>query len=404
MQEAWNTPAEKRTEGQRLNARQIEKTLVIRSSEIVPLISQEDLAAREKLDEQIEALDKRRPKKYPTARTITEQGREPLPSYFLHRGNPGSKGSLLEPGVLTVASDGEISFGPPPPTAKTSWRRTAFANWIASKENPLTARVMVNRIWQHHFGEGIVPTPSNFGKTGLPPSHPELLDWLATEFAQNGWSVKHMHRLMLNSRAYQMASNDIEANLKTDLSNRYFWRMPRQRLEAEILRDQILAVAGTLDPTTGGPAVRPYINPDLFQSSTDRTWPGKPIGDRSTWRRSIYVFSKRSIRYPMFEAFDQPDMVQSCARRNQSTVAPQALLLMNNDEIMLQAKFFAQRLVEEAGPSVGKQVDRAFDLALARRPNETERKEAIEFIEGSPFGLVDFCQTVFNLNEFVYRQ
>jgi hypothetical protein len=180
--------------------------------------------------------------------------------------------------------------------------------------------------------------------------------------------------------------------------------MPRQRLEAEILRDQILAVAGTLDPETGGPAVRPYINPDLFQSSTDRTWPGKPIGDRTTWRRSLYVFSKRSIRYPMFEAFDQPDMMQSCARRNQSTVAPQALLLMNNDEIMLQAKFFAQRLIEEAGPEIGARVDRAYELALARPPRENERKQAIGFIEGSPYGLVDFCQTIFNLNEFVYRQ
>jgi hypothetical protein len=233
-------------------------------------MSQEDIAAREKLEREIQALNKQRPKKYPTARTMTEEGPEPLPSYFLHRGDPGSKGSLLEPGVLTVAADGKVSFGPPPPAAQTSWRRTAFANWIASPDNPLTARVMVNRIWQHHFGDGIAPTPSNFGKTGLPPSHPELLDWLATEFVQNGWSVKHMHRLMLNSRAYQMASDDIAANLKTDPGNQFFWRMPRQRLEAEILRDQILAVAGTLDPETAGPAVRPYINPDLFQSSTDQ--------------------------------------------------------------------------------------------------------------------------------------
>ena len=404
MQQAWHTPADKRTEGQRLNARQIEKTLVIQTAEILPIMSQGGIAAREKLEGEIKALNKQRPPKYPTARTITEEGPEPLPSYFLHRGDPGSKGSLLDPGVLTVAADGKVSFGPPPPTAQTTWRRTAFANWIASEDNPLTTRVMVNRIWQHHFGEGIVPTPSNFGKTGLPPSHPELLDWLATEFVQNGWSIKHMHRLMLNSRAYQMASDDIEANLKIDGANRYFWRMPRQRLEAEILRDQILAVAGTLDPEAGGPAVRPYINPDLFQSSTDRTWPGKPIGDRATWRRGIYVFSKRSIRYPMFEAFDQPDMVQSCAQRNQSTVAPQALLLMNNDEIMLQARFFAQRLIAEAGPEIGARVDRAFELALARAPSEKERKQAIEFIEGSPYGLVDFCQTIFNLNEFVYRQ
>ena len=175
-------------------------------------------------------------------------------------------------------------------------------------------------------------------------------------------------------------------------------------VDLALVADKGILVAGTLDPESGGPAVRPYINPDLFQSSTDRTWPGKPIGDRTTWRRSLYVFSKRSIRYPMFEAFDQPDMVQSCARRNQSTVAPQALLLMNNDEIMLQAKFFAQRLIDEAGPDIGARVDRAYELALARPPRDSERQQAIEFIAGSPFGLVDFCQTIFNLNEFVYRQ
>ena len=181
----------------------------------------------------------------------------------------------------------------------------------SSPENPLTARVMVNRIWQHHFGEGIVRTPSNFGKMGERPSHPELLDWLAVEFVERGWSLKAMHRLMLTSEAYQMASDDIAANVAIDPENRLFWRMPRQRLEAEIIRDEILAVAGTLDRTLGGPDVFPYIDPDLFEASSKRNWPGKPDDDPSTWRRSLYVFSKRSIRYPMFEAFDQPNLVNS---------------------------------------------------------------------------------------------
>ena len=211
---------------------------------------------------------------------------------------------------------------------------------------------MVNGIWQHHFGEGIVRTPSNFGKMGEPPSHPELLDWLAVEFVERGWSIKAMHRLMMTSEAYQMASDDIAANVAIDPENRLFWRMPRQRLEAETIRDQILAVAGTLDRTLGGPNVFPYIDPDLFEASSKRNWPGKPDDDPSTWRRSLYVFSKRSIRYPLFETFDQPNLINSCDRRNRSTVAPQALLLMNNTFVLLQAKKFAERLRREAGDDV----------------------------------------------------
>ena len=246
-------------------------------------------------------------------------------------------------------------------------------------------------------------SPSNFGKTGVAPSHPELLDWLAVEFVESGWSVKHMHRLMLKSEAYRMADRDIPANLEKDRENRFFWRQTRNRLEAEAIRDQILAVAGTLDRKRGGPAVRPYIDPKLFQSSTDRTWPGKTVGDPETWRRSLYVFSKRSIRYPMFEAFDQPDMVASCSRRTRSTVAPQALLMMNNADVLLQAKYFAQRVMLEAGHEPEARIDRAFELALARLPSATEKRAALDFVATVPTGLVDLCQALFNLNEFVYR-
>src|SRR5262249_22251424 len=154
-------------------------------------------------------------------------------------------------------------------------------------ENPLTARVIVNRLWQHHFGEGIVRTPSNFGKLGERPSHPELLDWLALRFLDHGWSVKTMHRLMMNTETYQMASKDVPGNTDIDAENRYFWRMPRERLEAEIIRDQILATAGTLDRTVAGPGVYPYIPPELIQGSSKRTWPGKAEDDASTWRRSL---------------------------------------------------------------------------------------------------------------------
>jgi hypothetical protein len=303
-----------------------------------------------------------------------------------------------------VASDSGHEFPTPPPDAKSSWRRRGFAEWLVSPDNPLTARVMVNRIWQHHFGEGIVRTPSNFGKMGERPSHPELLDWLAVEFMERGWSMKAMHRLMLTSEAYQMASRDVAANIAIDPENRLVWRMPRQRLEAEAIRDAILATAGTLDRTIGGPNVLPYIDPDLFEASSKRNWAGKPDDDPSTWRRSLYVFSKRSIRYPLFETFDQPNLVNSTDRRNRSIVAPQALLLMNNAFVLLHAQKFAERLRREAGEDPGAQVDRAFTIALGRMPGPDERQKAVEFVRGAPGALADFCHLLFNLNEFVYRQ
>ncbi len=276
------------------------------------------------------------------------------------------------------------------------------------------------------------------GKLGEPPTHPELLDWLAMEFMSggageresgrvgdretrrqgdggnpqsairnpqsNGWSLKRMHRLMMTSQAYQMASDDIAADVAIDPENRLLWRMPRARLEAEIIRDQILAVAGNLDRTLGGPCVYPHIDPKLFQSSTKRTWPGKPDDDPSTWRRSLYVYSKRSIRYPLFEAFDQPNLINSCDRRNSSTIAPQALLLMNNNFVLTEAKYFAERLRREAGDDARAQAQKAYRLALGRAPTAFELAKTAEFIRSGPDGLAEFCHALFNLNEFVYRQ
>ena len=409
LQAAWRTPADKRTDGQRLNVVQIERTLQMDSlrakiteQDIVALMPADVLAKHASLKNEIAKVEATKPAPYPTARAIAESGRDPRPSYFLHRGSVDAKGSLMTPGVLSVASTKEHDFPVAPPDSKSSWRRRGFAEWLVSPENPLTARVMVNRLWQHHFGEGIVRTPSNFGKMGEAPSHPELLDWLALEFVERGWSVKAMHRLLLTSEAYQMSSRDIPANVAIDPENRFYWRMPRQRLEAETMRDLILASAGTLNLTMGGPNVFPYIDPDLFEVSSKRNWPGKRDEDPSTWRRSLYVFSKRSIRYPLFEAFDQPNLVNSVDRRNRSTVAPQALLLMNNAFVLVHSQKFAERLVREAGKDTGAQVDHAFHIALSRKPDKTERQRAIDFVRQD--GLAAFCHVLFNLNEFVYRQ
>jgi hypothetical protein len=410
MQAAWRTPPDKRTEGQRLNVQQIEKTLTndtlahkIDEPMIVSLMTEEERKKHQELVDKIAELDAQKPAMYPTAMASTDSGPTPQPSYFLHRGILDAKGSLMTPGVLTVASKSEYTYPTPPADAQTTWRRRGFAEWVTSPENPLTARVMVNRLWQHHFGEGIVRTPSNFGKMGEAPSHPELLDWLAARFIDEGWSMKAMHRLMLTSQLYQMASDDNMANVAIDPENRYFWRMPRERMEAEVIRDEILATAGTLDAKLGGPTVLPYIAPDIVQGSSHRVWAGKPDDDPSTWRRSIYVFSKRSIRYPLFEAYDQPNLVNTCDRRNRSTIAPQALMMMNNNFVITQAQQFAARLRKEAGSDAAAQVDRAFLLALGRAPSASEKSSSVEYLKGGSERLAEFCQAMFNLNEFVYR-
>ncbi|NOT58954.1 MAG: DUF1553 domain-containing protein [Acidobacteria bacterium] len=435
MQTAWRTPEDKRTPGQRLNVQQIRKTLEddtlsqkLTEKDIVARMSAEDKNKHQDLNAQIKTLDRQKPKPYPTARAIGENGPKPAPTYFLHRGNFDSKGPAVMPGVLSVVS--QFDFPVPPANAKSSFRRRGFAEWLTNKQNPLTARVMVNRLWQHHFGEGLVRTPSNFGKMGELPSHPELLDWLAIAFRDGGmrdeggrmnktteqtlhpssliphpsWSIKAMHRLIMTSQAYQMASDNVAANVALDPENRLFWRMPRMRLEAEAIRDAMLAVAGNLDRTLGGPCVYPYIDPKLFQSSTKRTWPGKPDDDPATWRRSLYVYSKRSIRYPLFETFDQPNLINSCERRNRSTIAPQALLMMNNNFVLVEAQKFAERLRKESGADVARQIMRGYQLALGRAPSEFERAKTIAFMRENPNGLAEFCQALFNLNEFVYRQ
>lgn len=410
LQVAWNTPADKRTDGQRLNVRQIEDTLglsslrkLVTEDQLVALMPAEVKTRHARVKAEITALEEQRPRRPPSARVIGERDREPEPVHFLHRGSPDAKGSVVTPGVLSVAHRGEWAFPEPPAGATSSHRRRGLAEWLVTRDNPLTARVMVNRLWQHHFGEGIVRTPSSFGRMGEPPSHPELLDWLAVEFVERGWRMKAIHRLLLTSQAYQMASTDTAANHAIDPENRMFWRMPRVRLEAEIIRDAMLATAGTLDRTIGGPAIFPYIDPDLFEKSSNRDWRGRPDSDPSTWRRSLYVFSKRSIRYPMFETFDQPNLINSIDRRNRTTIAPQALILMNNEMVLFQAGKFAERVLQEAGPDPVQQVRLAVQLALGRPADSVELRRGAEFIAGSPDGLKEFCHVLFNLNEFLYR-
>lgn len=403
MKEALATPEAQRTEGQKLNVVQVEKTLSAFPESLPNRFSTGDKASYDKLKKRIEEFEAQKPPPFPTAMSIAEAGATPTPSYFLHRGS--QKGSVMNPGVLSVVGKKDWPFPQAPEGATSSERRKHFALWTTQPDNPLTSRVFVNRIWQHHFGEGLVRTPNNFGKMGERPSHPELLDWLAVEFVEKGWRPKHIHKLILMSQAYQMASDDIAGNLEKDPENRLLWRMPRRRIEGEAIRDSVLAVAGSLDRTIGGPGVFPYIDPSLFQASSKRTWVGKADTDPATWRRSIYVFSKRSIPLPMLEVFDKPDTIGSCARRNRSTVAPQALILMNNQVLHIHAARFAERLEKEAGGDKEKFVKLAFEHAYARVPSKEEIARSLAFLASgaSPQAAQrDFCQAIFNSNEFVY--
>src|SRR5207302_4628598 len=220
---------------------------------------------------------------------FTGPGRyQPPPSYFLIRGDPESRGSLMQPGFIGVITNGNPPVEDPPAHGRTSGRRRALAEWLGSPENPLTARVIVNRIWSHHFGQGIVSTLDNFGKMGAQPTHPELLDWLAVEFMSRGWSIKQMHRLMMTSEAYRMASAyENAADREKDPQNQYLWRFHAQRLDAEIVRDSILAASGGINLTIGGPPVFPPLPKELLTSVSHGVWKNEADGP-AVWRRSVY--------------------------------------------------------------------------------------------------------------------
>jgi Protein of unknown function (DUF1553)/Protein of unknown function (DUF1549)/Planctomycete cytochrome C len=436
LQVAVKTEPAKRTEAQRRQASQIMTTIGVSEAALLEALSPEDRKKTEELKQQISELEKSKPLALPSAMAITDPTPTPANSYFLHRGSTLSKGSPMEPGppLVLSASGREIVFPKPAPQAMTTGRRLALAQWIASKTNPLTARVMVNRIWQHHFGKGIVDTPNDFGKMGGAPSHPELLDWLATEFVRQGWSVKAMHRLILSSSTYQQASNFTNvANHKKDPQNQLLWKMPLQRLEGEIIRDSILAVSGGLNLKVGGPGVFPEVDAGLIEGSPKENpaflyqrWPVTKDGPE-LWRRSIYVTQMRTVTAPIMDLFDPPDFVTSCPKRNATTVAPQALQLLNNKFVMGQSALFAERLRNEVGKDTLEQINRAFRLSYGRPPDVMEMQASQSFLkkqaayhqglaaklqeqgvdpaeipEPDKAALVDLCHSLFNSNEFVY--
>ena len=295
-------------------------------------------------------------------------------------------------------------------------RRKALAEWLTEENHPLTARVLVNRIWQGHFGEGLVRTSNDFGKQGELPTHPELLDWLATEFVKEGWSLKKLHKLILMSNTYQMSSEFNKAYTEADPDNRLLWRMNRRRLKGEEIIDAVRMASGTLNLKMGGPPVVPPLHVDemagLF-GDPEVNWP--VTADRLEHnRRSVYFFVKRSFRYPMLETFDMPDRTSSCGRRSPTTVAPQALALLNGSLALEQAGLLADRLmswkeairaegVAKAKGTLETQVQAAYWLALGRPPSQKETEKSLAFLgAGGRKQLLELCLTLFNTSEFVY--
>ena len=278
---------------------------------------------------------------------------------------------------------------------KTSGKRRVLANWISSPDNPMTARVMVNRLWQHHFGRGIVRTTSDFGFQGTPPTHPELLDWLAIDLRDTGGSLKHLHKIILTSAAYRRQSVHHEDNAAVDAQNRYLWRMNRRKLEAEAVRDAVLAVSGTLDLSMSGPSV------ELFNYTHDHSprYDYVASDDPAVFRRSVYRYVVRSVPDPLFEAFDCADPNASTPKRHQTLTAQQALTLMNDAFVLQQAEHFAERL-EHASDDIGEQVTLAFELALGRSPNEDELVRLTNYTRAH--GTANLARLVFNLNEFLF--
>ena len=316
---------------------------------------------------------------------------QPGPTHRLYRGDPMAPREEVTPDAIDAL--GKLSL---PNDTPEQERRLRFARWVTEKENPLTARVAVNRLWQFHFGTGIVDTPSDFGANGTAPSHPALLDWLALELVGSGWSLKRLHLSILTSAAFQQSNRPHRNALAIDAAGRLLWRFPPRRLEAEAIRDHLTSVAGTIDLRMGGPGFSAF---EVQLENVRHYFPKKDYGP-DDWRRMIYMTKVRQEQDAVFGAFDCPDASQVMPKRSRSTTPLQALNLFNSRFVLQQAEHFASRLERGAKSSRSDQVARAYALAFGRHPTKEEAREAVEFVE--EHGLVAFCRALFNANEFVF--
>jgi hypothetical protein len=403
------------------------KALAVSDDDYRLAFSDEQRQRWDVLEAEVEALKRSAPPKPPTALVVADRQATPETTWLLERGDFYAKKESLQVGFLSVltgskspedywnAARRQIAPG------DSTGQRRALADWITDADQgagALLARVMVNRVWQHHFGEGLVRTIGDFGVRGEPPTHPGLLEWLAHEFVAGGWRLKPLHRLVLTSAAYMQGTTHDAGHAAQDPDDRLLWRRRPRRLEAEILRDAVLCVSGALNQQPFGPAFKPPIPPEaILARNTKDPYPKDLRDTEATHRRSVYMFHKRVVQYPLMQAFDGPDAAVTCGRRNVTTVAPQALALLNDTFLRDRAADMARRLLAEAGTSPDGWVTRGFELAVARAPTDAERASALQFLETQlrhrssrepppedprlP-ALADFAQVLFSLNEFIY--
>ena len=399
LRDAVNVPKDKRTAEQKRDASDAEAQLKPTWDEIVALMPAEVKGERAKLRERLHQVEATAPDPLPAAYAFVNTGEGAPQSYVLRLGDPHARLKPVDPEVPYVlraayhVPDGSVG------------RRTALAKWLTSPENPLTARVMANRIWQFRMGEGLVRTPNDFGTMGDKPANHALLDWLAAEFMARDWDMRTIDRLIVTSSAYRQASDPDTAKAAIDPQNRLFWRMNRKRFDAEMIRDATLEIAGTLNPKLGGRPVKIPIEPAVYdliftEFERDGLWPVNPDKNVQN-RRAIYLYDKRSVRLPLLNAFDQPDAITSCPVRPVSTHALQSLSLFNSSFMQEVSESFAGRLEKACGKNRGCQIDTAWRLALARKPQAEEDRLANAFFK-SGGTLADFCLALFNRNEFVY--
>ncbi|HUG80564.1 MAG TPA: PSD1 and planctomycete cytochrome C domain-containing protein [Bryobacterales bacterium] len=367
---------------------------------------------------EIESIEASRPAEPPRAYIWYEDSSIPPVTRLLERGDTTQPTDVVYPAAPTVL--GRTSLDPDVRPISSTGRRLALARWMTDARNPLVSRVIVNRIWQWYFGEGLVASENDFGVAGERPSHPELLDYLATELVQSGWSLKHLHRLIAKSATFQRSTEWNEAAAAKDAGNRLLWRWKPRRLEAEVVRDSMLAVSGGLNPKRGGASIFPALPQSVLdgQSRPGLGWETSDAAESS--RRSIYVFIKRSLAVPELEMLDAPDNSSSCEHRRVSITGPQALTFLNGDFTNEQARLLAQRLRREAGSDNQAQIRLAFQLALSRPPSDEQIEEASRFLakqaaqvtsdSAAPASELDvglksleaFCLVLLNMNEFFY--
>ena len=326
---------------------------------------------------------------------------------LLERGDTEKKSPDVGLGVLAALSpdDGDVTRWIESSEKKSGDGRPGLAQWLTNVDDgagALAARVIVNRLWQHHFGVGLVRTSNNFGRVGDRPSHPALLDWLAGELIRAGWRLKPIHRLIMTSAVYMQNTTWDRERHDIDPDNQLLWRRRPQRLQAEILRDSIMNTAGTLNRQLFGPSVKPWVSNDAIKTGSTNKWPTNVKDGPGTWRRSIYVFMRRSMRVPFFETFDVPDAMQSRGVREETTVATQALLLLNNEFVRAQAKRFAMRLGRLEAKEHRSIVEHAYWLALSRAPTQRELDLSLGLLESKGQSVANFCHILFALNEFIY--